>query len=213
MTPAFVPYARHLARLVSNHEDGRLQGHSLRLETLVRGIVAALSTRVPLPDDAALWPWAILPHDIGKLAVAPSILRKPGPLTPEEHGLLQIHALLGRQWLEQLATDTQERDAGDARFWALAARIAGGHHERPDGQGYPLGLTGDAVPLVLRVARTADVYDALTSRRAYRDALPQPDAVRMMRGEIGGFDEQILEALPVCSETASAAAVSLGGWE
>ncbi len=217
MPPAFVPYARHLARLVSNHEDGRAQGHSLRLEALVRAIVGALPPSLQLPDDADLWPWAMLPHDIGKLAVSPSILRKPGPLTPEEYGLLRIHAPLGREWLEQLAAETQARDAADARFWYLAARIAGGHHERPDGLGYPLGLKGDALPLVLRVARTADVYDALTARRSYREALPHRDALRMMRDEIGGFDEELLEALFILTEASDTVAAAIPGpqrgWE
>jgi len=159
-------------------------------------LLAALRATEDLPDGADLWPLAMLPHDIGKLAVPGEILRKPGPLSPYERGLIVLHTVEGREQLSWLADRAASSgDYAAANFWRLAAAIAGGHHERTDGQGYPLGLAGGALPLVLRTARAVDVYEALTARRSYRAALSHEDAIRVMRYEEGGFDERILVAL------------------
>ena len=195
----FIAYARLLARTVSLHEDGA-EGHSQRMETLVERMVAVLRQTEPLPEDAALWPQAVLVHDFGKLFVPSQILRKPQGLTPYERGLMQQHTVMGREEFSRLAADFRGGAPMAHAFWEVAAKIAGGHHERPDGMGYPLGLKGEAVPLVLRVARTADVYDALTARRAYREALTSEEAFRVMREEIGGFDDDLLEALAAATE-------------
>jgi putative two-component system response regulator len=124
------------------------------------------------------------------------ILRKPRPLSPYERGLIVLHTIEGREqlsWLADRAASSGDHAAAD--FWRLAATIAGGHHERLDGQGYPLGLAGGALPLVLRAARAVDVYEALTARRSYREGLPHEEAIRVMRFEEGGFDERVLTAL------------------
>lgn len=215
MLQPFAPYARFLGSLVASHE-GDAGGQPLRLERLTEALVAVLadSPYAPaLPGEVSLWPLAVVSHDIGKLAVPGDLLRKPGPLSVEEFGLVRTHTLAGHDWLSHLATGTTGGDPDAARFWRLAAQIAGGHHERPDGRGYPLGLKGDAVPLVLRIARTADVYDALTTRRAYRDALPTADALRMMRHEIGGFDEFLLAALETVTGPVELPVRRVGGWE
>ena len=190
----FIAYARLLARTVALHEDGA-EGHPQRLEGLVESLLAVLGRSRTLPEEALLWPQAVLVHDYGKLFVPNQILRKPQSLSIQERGLMQQHTILGREELTRLAAAFWGKDKAACGFWTLAAQIAGGHHERPDGLGYPLGLGGDAVPLVLRVARTVDVFDALTARRAYREALPSEKAFRLMREEIGGFDEALLMAL------------------
>jgi len=190
----FIAYARLLARAVALHEDGA-EGHPQRMEGLVGRMLAVLRGSSPLPEGAGLWPQAMLVHDYGKLFVPNQILRKPQELSVHERGLMQQHTLLGREELTRLASAFWGTNKAVYSFWTLAAQIAGGHHERPDGLGYPLGLKADAVPLVLRVARTVDVFDALTARRAYREALPPEEAFRLMREEIGGFDEFLLEAL------------------
>ena len=190
----FIPYARLLARTVALHEDGA-EGHPQRMEDLVRRMLVVLGRSRPLPEGAGLWPQAVLVHDFGKLFVPSQILRKPQALSVHERGLMQQHTLLGREELTRLASAFWGTEESARGFWTLAAQIAGGHHERPDGLGYPLGLKGDAVPPVLRVARTVDVFDALTARRAYREALPPEEAFLLMREEIGGFDEPLLEAL------------------
>ena len=162
----------------------------------MRALLATLRETEELPDRADLWPLAMLPHDVGKLAVPGEILRKPGPLSPYERGLIVLHAVEGREQLSWLADRAAASgDHGAAHFWRLAATIAGGHHERLDGQGYPLGLAGGALPLVLRAARAVDVYEALTARRSYREGLPHEEAIRVMRFEEGGFDERALTAL------------------
>lgn len=210
-----VPYARLLAQIVSTHEDGAPAGHSVRLEDLARRVVAELAQADGpcLPPEASLWPAAMLVHDVGKLAVPAVLLRKPGGLAPEEIALVRSHTLLGHDWLERFAAQFAGHDQVAHRFWRIAAAVAGGHHERPDGRGYPLGLSGDAVPLLWRVARLVDVYDALTSRRTYREALAPADALRMMRDEIGGFDECLLQALEAAMEPAEMPLPHAGGWE
>jgi len=195
MPLSFVIYARQMARAVALHEEGTSEGHSSRLERLVWDLVGELRKVGTLPEGARLWPQAVLVHDFGKLFVPSQILRKPQALSVHERGLMQQHTLLGREELTRLASAFWGTDESARGFWTLAAQIAGGHHERPDGLGYPLGLKGDAVPPVLRVARTVDVFDALTARRAYREALPTKEAFLLMREEIGGFDEPLLEAL------------------
>ncbi len=189
-------HARHLARLVTLHEEGRIIGHSDRTEEIMRALLGVLRESEELPEEAAMWPLAMLPHDIGKLAVPSEVLRKPGRLGEYERGLIVLHAVEGREQLSWLADQAAFLgDQGAARFWRLAATIAGGHHERTDGQGYPLGLSGGALPFVVRAARVADVYEALTARRSYREGLSHDDAIRVMRFEEGGFDEKLLLAL------------------
>jgi putative two-component system response regulator len=192
--PPFVEYARVLSRLVGLHEHGA-EGHSQRMEEMVQRMLPILRETSMLPDDAGYWPQAMLVHDLGKLFIPSQILRKPGPLSAAERGLVEQHTTMGREELDRLSRRFSGEDAAAARFWLLAAQVAGGHHERPDGEGYPLGLRGRAVPLVLRVARTVDVFDTLTSRRSYRDALTLQEALREMREEIGSFDEVLLRAL------------------
>ena len=189
-------HARHLARLVTLHEEGRIVGHSDRTEEIMRALLAVLRESEELPEEAALWPLAMLPHDVGKLAVPGEVLRKPGPLSPYERGLIVLHTVEGREQLSWLADQAAFLgDQAAAGFWRLAALIAGGHHERTDGQGYPLGLSGGALPLVVRTARVVDVYEALTARRSYREGLSHDDAIRVMRFEEGGFDDKLLMAL------------------
>jgi HD-GYP domain-containing protein (c-di-GMP phosphodiesterase class II) len=185
-----LPYAMFLARLVSIHEEGVERGHSFRAAEIADRMVEVLA---PDDEDAWLWPAAILVHDVGKLAVPASVLRKPAGLSPEEEGILRTHTTVGRELLEELAASYPVNSFGRC-FWTLAALVAGGHHERPDGRGYPVGLAGDAVPPVLRLARLVDVYESLTSRRAYRDGLTHQQALKTMR-EMGGFDEPLLLAL------------------
>ena len=189
-------HARHLARLVTLHEEGRVVGHSDRTQEIMRTLLATLRQSEELPEEARTWPLAMLPHDVGKLAIPGEVLRKPGRLSEYERGLIVLHAVEGREqlsWLAGQAASVGDQDA--AGFWRLAALIAGGHHERTDGQGYPLGLAGGALPLVVRAARVVDVYEALTARRSYREGLSHAEALRVMRFEEGGFDERLLLVL------------------
>jgi putative two-component system response regulator len=124
-------------------------------------------------------------HDVGKVAVPDSILLKPGKLTSEEFEVIKSHAETGFQMLAGSAAEVVQ----------LGALIARTHHERWDGGGYPRGLAGEDIPLEGRIAAVADVFDALTSDRVYRSALPVKSAIQMMRDERGRhFDPELLDA-------------------
>lgn len=107
-------------------------------------------------------------HDIGKVGIPDAILQKPGPLTPEEWKIMKTHAKLGSE-----AIELAERDAAESvEFLSLAKEIAHWHHEKWDGSGYPDGLAGDSIPVSARIMTLADVFDALISRRVYKDPMP-----------------------------------------
>ena len=119
-------------------------------------------------------------HDLGKVGIPDAILRKPSALSDDEHAVIQTHPELGGRLL-----------AGHPlAHWAIDAVRS--HHERPDGQGYPHGLAGDAVPHAARVVGICDAFDAMTSTRPYRVAMPVPQALEQMAGALGRqFDESL----------------------
>lgn len=103
-------------------------------------------------------------HDLGKIAVDDAILRKPGRFTPEEFEKMKAHAAEGARIVHEILQDTE-----DEAFRVIAENVAHYHHERMDGSGYPEGLTGDEIPLEARIMAVADVYDALVSKRVYKE--------------------------------------------
>lgn len=132
-------------------------------------------------------------HDIGKVAIPDNILLKPGKLTPEEWVIMKQHCIIGRNSI--LAT-ARELSDGDDAFLTCAADIAYCHHERWDGNGYPRGLAGDAIPLSARLMSLADVYDALISHRVYKEAETHERALEIMAPEAGlHFDPQLLNVM------------------
>ncbi len=142
-------------------------------------------------------------HDIGKIAIPDRILFKPGPLTEGERAVMQRHCKYGEMILRQPTELVETLDAGscDARdllddpVVGLAATIALTHHEKFDGSGYPLKLAGLEIPLPSRIVAVCDVYDALTSARPYRAALPQDDALAIMaRTAVRDFDPHVYQA-------------------
>lgn len=127
-------------------------------------------------------------HDIGKIAIPDAILMKPGSLTPEEREIMKTHASTGFHILESLT------DIADKEYLRYAHNICHYHHERWDGKGYPEGLKGDAIPICAQVVGLADVFDALTSSRVYKNAYSVSQAVNMiLRGECGVFSPKLLE--------------------
>lgn len=127
-------------------------------------------------------------HDIGKIAIPDAILTKPAKLTDEEMALMRTHALTGCRILESLAK------TGNDEYLRYAHNICHYHHERWDGNGYPEGLSGDAIPICAQVVGLADAYDALTTQRVYKDAFPFETAVNMiLQGECGQFAPKLLE--------------------
>jgi putative two-component system response regulator len=128
-------------------------------------------------------------HDVGKIAVPDSILLKPGPLTLEERCAMELHAEQGHRILVASRADVMQ----------LAAEIALSHHERWDGTGYPQGLKGDAIPLSGRIVAVADVFDALTTRRPYKEAWSLERARDFLIDNAGRhFDARVVNAFLSC---------------
>jgi len=129
-------------------------------------------------------------HDIGKVAVPDSILHKPDKLTEAEFAIMKRHAEVGASAIQSVI-----EKAPEAGFLPMARDIAHFHHERFDGSGYPRGLRGDEIPLAARIAAVADVYDALTTKRPYKEAFPHEKAARIIRDSSGThFDPDVVGA-------------------
>lgn len=128
-------------------------------------------------------------HDVGKIAIPDAILGKPGTFEPHEWEIMKTHAALGVKLLQ----------GADSPYLAMGAQIAGGHHERWDGGGYPQGLKGDAIPLPARIMQICDVYDALRSRRPYKEAFSHERSTQIIlvgdgRTLPSHFDPAVLDA-------------------
>ncbi len=130
-------------------------------------------------------------HDIGKVGIPDRILLKPGKLTPEEFELMKTHTMLGRN-----AIQAAEKQLGmKVEFLTVAKEIAYSHQEKWDGSGYPEGLQGDAIPISARMMALADVYDALISRRVYKEGMPHEQAMTIIsEGRGRHFDPDIVDA-------------------
>lgn len=129
-------------------------------------------------------------HDIGKVGIADSILLKPGRLTPEERTEMEKHALIGADTLLAIRTKL-----GPDEFIDMGIEIAMGHHEKWDGTGYPFGIAGTEIPLSARIVALADFYDAVTSKRVYKDAMTHEEASELIRKLHGShFDPDIADA-------------------
>ncbi len=119
-------------------------------------------------------------HDIGKVGIPDEVLQKPGKLTPEEFDVMKEHTTIGANILEQAVVQMNGRG-----FLVMAMDIARSHHERWDGRGYPRGLAGIEIPLAARIVAVADVYDALTSERCYKEAWTPARASKPSKRELG----------------------------
>ncbi|MEW4453010.1 HD domain-containing phosphohydrolase [Bremerella sp. JC817] len=146
-------------------------------------------------------------HDVGKIGISDDVLKKPGKLTEEEFALMQKHPNLGKRVLQRISpqVETALRDhasiganvlgAAHSPILEMAARIALTHHEWWNGSGYPLGLKGEDIPLEGRITAVADVFDALSTRRCYKNAFPIEKCFEIMTDEKGShFDPMVLDA-------------------
>jgi len=128
-------------------------------------------------------------HDIGKVGVEDRVLLKPGRLEQEERHHMQTHTTLGGECIQQI-----EQRLGNSNFLAMAREIAFCHHERWDGEGYPVRLWGEEIPLPARIVAIADVYDALSSRRVYKEPYSHEKCVELIRAESGKqFDPNLVD--------------------
>ncbi|SES96044.1 two-component system response regulator [Paenibacillus sp. NFR01] len=136
-------------------------------------------------------------HDIGKVGIPDHILLKPGPLTPEEFEVMKTHTTLGR---EAVLRAEQLMDKPET-FLRFAREIVYSHHEKWNGTGYPQGLAGNSIPLSARLMAVADVYDALTSRRVYKEAMSHEQAVNIIIQDAGKhFDPEIVKIFMECKD-------------
>ncbi len=176
--------------------DSDTGNHIRRTQHYVRALALKLREQprfAALLDDryvAMLFKSAPL-HDIGKVGIPDRILLKPGKLTPEEFELMKTHTTLGRD-----AIQSAERQLGmSVDFLTLAKEIAYSHQEKWDGSGYPEGLKGEAIPLSARMMALADVYDALISRRIYKEGMPHEQAMAIIaEGRGRHFDPDMVDA-------------------
>ncbi|MCI8624304.1 MAG: diguanylate cyclase [Provencibacterium sp.] len=174
-----------------NGESGMHVIHIRTLTDMFLRHLVQMTDRYPLsPTDIVLISTASALHDIGKISIPAEILNKPGRLTPEEFSTMKQHSLIGATMLEQLPSHQDEP------LLKVAYEICRWHHERYDGRGYPDGLKGDEIPVSAQIVALADVYDALTSERVYKKALPHEEAVRMiLNGECGTLNPLLLKCL------------------
>jgi putative two-component system response regulator len=170
--------------------------HVRRVQHYVRALAWKLSSHprfrdyLTVPTISMLFKSTPL-HDIGKAGIPDRILLKRGRLTPEEFEVMKTHTTLGRD-----AIAHAEAALGvDVPFFTMAKEIAYSHQEKWDGTGYPQGLAGDRIPISARLMSVADVYDALISRRVYKEPMPHADAVKVIQGASGQhFDPDVVEA-------------------
>ena len=175
-----------------NGESGLHVTHIEKLTELLLGCLVHRSDKFPLDNEQrSAIAMASALHDIGKMSIDDAILNKPGRLTTEEFEIMKTHTTLGADMLLELG----RQHAGNPLL-EYAYQIARWHHERWDGKGYPDGLKGDAIPIAAQVVSVADVYDALTSVRVYKDAIPHQEAIQMiLDGKCGQFNPLLLDCL------------------
>lgn len=155
-------------------------GHTERVAEYSCGI--AVKMGLPYEDVEQLRVAAYL-HDYGKIGIRDAVLTKPDRLTNEEYSEMQSHVVKTQEILSRMHFSKQH---------GLVPAIAGAHHERFDGRGYPNGLSGEAIPLGARIMAIGDVFDALTSDRDYRTAMPYHDALELLRADVGSaFDPRV----------------------
>lgn len=142
------------------------------------------------PDKVSIIVTASPLHDIGKIALPDKILMKPGRLTDQEFEYIKSHTISGCEILDNMNAVWSDEYA------KVCKEICHSHHERYDGSGYPDGLRGSEIPLSAQLVSIADVYDALTNERVYKDAIPKDHAFRMIiNGECGVFSPKLMECL------------------
>jgi putative nucleotidyltransferase with HDIG domain len=169
--------------------DRYTAGHSSAVAIYARDVAARMGLSI---EEQQLVHVCGLVHDIGKIGLAAGLLEKPGALTLEERREMQLHSEIGERILSNVET------------YAEIASVVRHHHERVDGEGYPDGLRGDAIPLLSRIIAVADAYNAMTSDRPYRDAMPSRVArLRLAQGVESQFDTGVVAAFEALLARAS----------
>jgi putative nucleotidyltransferase with HDIG domain len=168
--------------------DRYTAGHSTAVAIYSRDIAIKMGLS---PEDQQNAHLAGLVHDIGKVGLPPGLLEKEGPLSLEERRIMQTHSEIG------------ERILANVDDYAAIADIVRHHHERIDGNGYPDGVAGEDIPLIARIIGVADAYNAMTSDRPYREAMPSPVARLRLAQAVGSqFDVSVVAAFEAILATA-----------
>jgi putative two-component system response regulator len=195
----------HVLACAAEYRDQETGNHVVRVGKFA-GIIARQlgfpEKRVELMEQAAIL------HDAGKIGIEDSILLKPGRLTDEEFNRMKRHCEFGERILRAQPNDIasatpvqDKRRVLRSPILQIAATIARTHHEKWDGSGYPDGLAGTNIPIEGRITAVADVFDALSSKRCYKDAMPIDKCLNIMREQRGKhFDPAVLDAFFACQE-------------
>jgi response regulator RpfG family c-di-GMP phosphodiesterase len=181
-----------LAKLAESRDKDAAQ-HLERLRTYVTILATEMAKHHPEIDHHYVANLSIASalHDIGKMGVPDTVILKLGRLTPAERRAMQMHTILGGECLASVQRLMPEAD----QFLELGREVALAHHEQWDGSGYPQGLQGKDIPLSARIVALADVYDAVTSHRAYRPAISHTEARDWIVSNYGSqFDPEVVEA-------------------
>ena len=172
--------------------DKQTGGHITRTGRYLQILIDEMNCEGVYADEISHWlmdyflPSAQL-HDVGKIAISDLILNKPEKLTPEEFEIMKTHVMVGVDAIGQIMEKTKEHV-----FLDHALLIAGTHHERWDGSGYPVGLKGKNIPLEGRLMAISDVYDALISERPYKKAFTHEEACKIIEGGAGSHFDPVL---------------------
>lgn len=167
----------------AEYKDNETGLHVMRMSHYSRVLALAWGFSADMAEDLLN---AAPMHDIGKIGIPDSIMLKPGKLTDEEFTMMKRHPLIGAEILGE----------SDSQLLELARSVALYHHEKWDGSGYPHGLKGEDIPVEARIVALADVFDALTSKRPYKDAWPVEQALEHIRQQSGKhFDPQLVNLL------------------
>ncbi|MDR1705852.1 MAG: response regulator [Clostridiales bacterium] len=177
-------------------------GHIYRTQKYVESLLNRLMDKGVYSDEILAWENMdyIVPstqlHDLGKIFISDRILNKPGKLTEEEFQIMKTHAEKGAEAIRRMA-----KTGGERLFLKYAEIAAISHHEKWDGSGYPYGLKGQGIPLIGRLMAIADVYDALTQIRSYREPMPRQEAAKTIYDGSGRhFDPALIEAFEDAEE-------------
>lgn len=187
-----------MANMIENR-DNNTGGHVKRTSDVVRILIEEIKKKGPLSKDPVFANDIVRAapmHDLGKISIENGILNKPGRLTDEEYAIMKTHAAKSGEMVTILLEGVEE-----PHFVKVAYNVARHHHERWDGGGYPDGLVGSMIPLEARIMSIADVYDALSSERCYKDPMPPDVAAKIMIEGMGTqFDPGMLPVFLACRE-------------
>jgi len=181
-----------IANMVESYDD-ETGTHVKRIESYTALMIKKLAETEQFDKEfIQALPFASVLHDIGKLMIPKDILTKPGKLTPEEFTIIKTHAALGGNVLKKANLVFKEHFGKDS-YLKIASDIAMYHHEKYNGKGYPKGLKGDMIPLAARIVSIVDMYDALRSKRVYKDGFAHSEALAMITQESSeSFDPKIV---------------------